>query len=300
MSFTTIGDLSQSFQLRQDNARLKADLQRLTAELSSGRTTDLRGATRGDLRPLASLDRSVTLLAAFRTANAEAALFTEVAQSALARCRIGRRHPLRHRPPRPNLRRPGATRRARARGHSSLRGRRLPPQHAGRRAHRLRGPRDRRPGPPPGLRHPRRAPDRHRHGDHGRRRPDRRSTRGSPPAVDSIPVSLRRKPRPAPPLRRLPVRIGRHAHHRRRARGAGHAQGHGARRPPRPRRAVRQHARTRRPRRRRGRGADRRARRRRRPPRGRRRRRSRHRARPRPQRDRTLRRGNRPRPDRGG
>jgi flagellar hook-associated protein 3 FlgL len=84
MSFTTIGDLSQSFQLRQDNARLKADLQRLTAELSSGRTTDLRGATKGDLRPLAALDRSVTLLAASRTANAEAALFTEVAQSALA------------------------------------------------------------------------------------------------------------------------------------------------------------------------------------------------------------------------
>jgi flagellar hook-associated protein 3 FlgL len=84
MSFTTIGDLSQSFQLRQDNARLKADLQRLTAELSSGRTTDLRGATKGDLRPLASLDRSVSLLTTFRTTNAEAALFTEVAQSALA------------------------------------------------------------------------------------------------------------------------------------------------------------------------------------------------------------------------
>ncbi len=84
MSFTTIGDLSQSFQLRRDNARLKGDLQRLTAELSSGRTTDIRAATRGDLRPLASLERSVSLLASFRTSNAEAALFTEVAQSALA------------------------------------------------------------------------------------------------------------------------------------------------------------------------------------------------------------------------
>jgi flagellar hook-associated protein 3 FlgL len=89
MSFTTIGDLSQSFQLRRDNARLKADLQRLTAELSSGRTTDLRAATRGDLRPLASLDRSVALLTTFRTSNAEAALFTEVAQSALAGIQTG-------------------------------------------------------------------------------------------------------------------------------------------------------------------------------------------------------------------
>jgi flagellar hook-associated protein 3 FlgL len=84
MSFTTIGDLSQSFQLRRDNARLKGDLQRLTAELSSGRTTDLRATTRGDLRPLASLERSIMLLSSFRTSNAEAALFTEIAQSALA------------------------------------------------------------------------------------------------------------------------------------------------------------------------------------------------------------------------
>jgi flagellar hook-associated protein 3 FlgL len=84
MSFTTIGDLSQSFQLRRDNARLKGDLQRLTAELASGRTSDLRAATGGDLRPLASLERSITLLSTFRASNSEAALFTEVAQAALA------------------------------------------------------------------------------------------------------------------------------------------------------------------------------------------------------------------------
>jgi flagellar hook-associated protein 3 FlgL len=89
MSFTTIGDLSQSFQLRRDNARLKEDMQRLTTELSTGRTADLREATRGDLRPLASLERSVSLLATFRTSNAEAALFAEVAQAALADVEAG-------------------------------------------------------------------------------------------------------------------------------------------------------------------------------------------------------------------
>jgi flagellar hook-associated protein 3 FlgL len=89
MSFTTIGDLSKSFQLRQDNARLKADLQRLTTELSTGRTTDLRAATRGDLRPLASFERSVSLLASFRTSNAEAGLFAEAAQAALADLQSG-------------------------------------------------------------------------------------------------------------------------------------------------------------------------------------------------------------------
>lgn len=89
MSFTTIGDLSQSFQLRQDNARLKTQMQRLTAELSTGRTTDLRAATRGDLRPLAALERSVALLESFRTSNAEAALLTGVAQAALADVEAG-------------------------------------------------------------------------------------------------------------------------------------------------------------------------------------------------------------------
>lgn len=89
MSFTTIGDLSQSFQLRRDNARLKTDIQRLTAELSNGRLSDLRSATGGDLRPLAALERSVSLLAAFETSGAEAALFAETAQSVLARIEDG-------------------------------------------------------------------------------------------------------------------------------------------------------------------------------------------------------------------
>jgi flagellar hook-associated protein 3 FlgL len=89
MSFTTIGDLSQSLQLRRDNARLKGDLQRLTAELSTGRVADLRGAAKGDLRPLASFERSIALLETFRTANAEAALFAEAMQTALAYVQSG-------------------------------------------------------------------------------------------------------------------------------------------------------------------------------------------------------------------
>ena len=89
MSFTSIGDLSQSFQLRRDNARLKEGLQRLTAELSTGRIADLRAASGGDLRPLASVERSVSLLASVRTSNAEAALFAEVAQTALSDVQSG-------------------------------------------------------------------------------------------------------------------------------------------------------------------------------------------------------------------
>jgi len=84
MSFVSIGDLSQSLQLRRDNARLNADLARLSSELSSGRNADLREAEKGDLRPLAAIERTVVLLEGYRTAVREAALFAETAQATLA------------------------------------------------------------------------------------------------------------------------------------------------------------------------------------------------------------------------
>lgn len=84
MSFVSIGDLSQSLQLRRDNARLQADLTRVSGELSSGRVADLRAAERGDLRPLAAIERTLTLLEGYRTSVREAALFAETAQTTLA------------------------------------------------------------------------------------------------------------------------------------------------------------------------------------------------------------------------
>lgn len=83
MSLISTGDLSQSFQLRRDNGRLKADLQRLTQELSSGRIADLPKSLRGDLRPLTAIERSIALVTSYQTATAEAATFAESAQSAL-------------------------------------------------------------------------------------------------------------------------------------------------------------------------------------------------------------------------
>src|SRR6056297_1519633 len=84
MSFVSIGDLSQSLQLRRDNARLQADLTRVSGELSSGRVADLRAAERGDLRPLAAIERTLTLLEGYRTSVREAALFAVMAQTTLA------------------------------------------------------------------------------------------------------------------------------------------------------------------------------------------------------------------------
>lgn len=83
MSGLSIGDLSQTFQLRRDSARLKADLQRLTQELASGRESDLRTRFQGDLRPLASLERDLSRNDAFRLATQEAGLFLTAAQTGL-------------------------------------------------------------------------------------------------------------------------------------------------------------------------------------------------------------------------
>ena len=83
MSGLSIGDLSQTFQLRRDNARLKADLQRLTQELASGRDSDLRARFQGDFRPLAALERDLARNETFRLAAQEAGLFLTAAQAGL-------------------------------------------------------------------------------------------------------------------------------------------------------------------------------------------------------------------------
>lgn len=83
MTGLSIGDLSQSFQLRRDNARLKGELERLTGELASGRVSDLRGKVQADYRPLAALERDLAANASYQLASQEAQLFLTTAQAAL-------------------------------------------------------------------------------------------------------------------------------------------------------------------------------------------------------------------------
>ena len=83
MAITSLGDLAQSYVLRQQNARLKADLQRQSLELSTGRTSDIGKAVAGDFSPLAGLERSISRLGAFKVATTEAGLFADTMQTAL-------------------------------------------------------------------------------------------------------------------------------------------------------------------------------------------------------------------------
>jgi flagellar hook-associated protein 3 FlgL len=83
MSMISLGDLAKSFMLRRQNTDLKADLQRLTSEMSSGNATDLGKHIGGDYAPLAGIDSSLSRLQGYRSATSEAALLTASMQTVL-------------------------------------------------------------------------------------------------------------------------------------------------------------------------------------------------------------------------
>ncbi len=83
MTSLSIGDLANTFQLRRQTSGLKADLTRLGTELTSGRKTDLGATLAGDFGPYAGIERSLRAIAAYATANSEAAGMLEASQLAL-------------------------------------------------------------------------------------------------------------------------------------------------------------------------------------------------------------------------
>lgn len=83
MTFTTIGDLAQSYLLRRQNSDLKAQMSTLVEELSSGRAVDIARHLSGSYSYLADVDRNLSLLEGYDSATSEAALFTQTMQDAL-------------------------------------------------------------------------------------------------------------------------------------------------------------------------------------------------------------------------
>ena len=83
MTAISTGDMARFFQLGNDNARLRADIQRLTGELASGERSDLRSAVSGDFGALGSIERSLTTVAAYRLAADETTLLLSAGQTAL-------------------------------------------------------------------------------------------------------------------------------------------------------------------------------------------------------------------------
>lgn len=83
MPVLSIGDLANTFLIRRQSAGLKAHLTRLGSELTSGQAQDLGKALAGEFGPFAAIERSLKAVAAYKTANTEAAGLLTAAQTAL-------------------------------------------------------------------------------------------------------------------------------------------------------------------------------------------------------------------------
>lgn len=83
MTTLSVGDLARSFQLRRHHDQAKADLARLTQELSSGQRANMGKALRGDFTALSGLERGLRMAGAYASASAEAAMVTAASQAAL-------------------------------------------------------------------------------------------------------------------------------------------------------------------------------------------------------------------------
>jgi len=83
MSFLSIGDLSGSLRLRYMNADLKRNANRLTAELASGKTSDVAAKLKGGLDRLGAVSRSAKMIDIYQMAGSELLTRASGLQSAL-------------------------------------------------------------------------------------------------------------------------------------------------------------------------------------------------------------------------
>ncbi|NVO56808.1 flagellar biosynthesis protein FlgL [Rhodobacteraceae bacterium B1Z28] len=83
MNLTAIGDLARGLTLRTRATEIKTQIETLSYEMSTGKVQDISERLGGDYSQILDLDRSLARLDAFRTATAEADLFTDVMQQSL-------------------------------------------------------------------------------------------------------------------------------------------------------------------------------------------------------------------------
>lgn len=79
----SIGDMAQALVLRSRNVQIRQQIDRLGVELTTGVVADRATHLSGDMTTLATLDRTLSVLAGFRVATTEAAHVTEVMQATL-------------------------------------------------------------------------------------------------------------------------------------------------------------------------------------------------------------------------
>lgn len=83
MNFSTLGDLSHSFLLRNRQADLHANMQNLQIELTTGRAHDTRTHLQGDFSHLTEIERTLSVLDGYKIATREAEITTRTMQTAL-------------------------------------------------------------------------------------------------------------------------------------------------------------------------------------------------------------------------
>ena len=83
MSFSSIGDMANSFLMRGHNTRIKSELMRLSDTLASGKHSDMSTQLRGEFTDLAAIERSIRTLEAHRTTARETSTLLETAQISL-------------------------------------------------------------------------------------------------------------------------------------------------------------------------------------------------------------------------
>lgn len=85
MALQSIGDLAQSFVLQRQSTHLVQEMDRLTREVSTGRTADTAKHLSGNLLPLADIERALTLADAHRGVARIASGDAGIMQAALDR-----------------------------------------------------------------------------------------------------------------------------------------------------------------------------------------------------------------------
>jgi flagellar hook-associated protein 3 FlgL len=84
MTRVSVGDASLTNILARQGAALRAEVQRASAEVTTGKHTDLAQSLRGNLSPVLAIDASLARLAAFKTTATDAAFQTAAQQSAIS------------------------------------------------------------------------------------------------------------------------------------------------------------------------------------------------------------------------
>ena len=82
-STSIMGDRAQGYMLRNASTSIKQDIQKYSAELTSGQTSDVRKTLAGNYSFLTDVERKVTVLGTYEIATSEAAQFTGAMQLAL-------------------------------------------------------------------------------------------------------------------------------------------------------------------------------------------------------------------------